>query len=109
MYAVQPIFKLEWEWSHAFLRITTLHILEPILIARSVSGMINVAILSIHTILSLVNNFYAGKRFKFGMDIRTFNCTGILLYVATPLYPDHVLLELTDGMVLNVQHVVIIM
>ena len=47
----------------------------------------------------LVDNFYAGKRLTFSMDIRTHNCTGILLYVATALYPDHLLLELADGRV----------
>lgn len=34
------------------------------------------------------------------MDFRTYNCSGILLYVATPLYPDHVLLELANGRVM---------
>lgn len=57
----------------------------------------NSILLSINIVL--VDNFYAGKRFTFSMDIRTHNCTGILLYVATPLYPDHFLLELIDGRV----------
>ena len=71
-----------------------------ILIARYVSQF-NITqksmLLSINIVL--VDNFYAGKRFTFSMDIRTYNCTGILLYVATPLYPDHFLLELIDGRV----------
>ena len=38
------------------------------------------------------------------MDFRTLNCSGILLYVATPLYPEHVLLELLDGRVRDYVH-----
>lgn len=59
----------------------------------------------IHVSLDLVNNFYAGKRFTFSLDFRTYNCNGILLYVATPLYPDHVLLELANGRVMISNHV----
>jgi len=37
------------------------------------------------------------------MDIRTTQCTGLLAYVATPLYPDHVLLEIVNGTVSQVE------
>ena len=60
-------------------------------------------VISEFLLLSAVDSFYAGIRFTFSMDIRTTQCTGLLAYVATPLYPDHVLLEIINGTVSQVE------
>ena len=104
---VHQTFRQEWDWNRVFLLITMLHTLAPILTVGSVSLSWCESILIcqfIIIVIVVVNNFYGGKRFTFSMDFRTLNCSGILLYVATPLYPEHVLLELLDGRVRDYVH-----
>ena len=47
----------------------------------------------------LVDNFNVGIRFSFSVDFRTENCSGVLLYIASSIFPDHVLVELRGGRV----------
>ena len=47
-------------------------------------------------VLYSVDNYYAGMRFAFSLEVRTRQCTGLLAYVASPLHPDHVLLEIVN-------------
>ena len=53
-------------------------------------------------LLSAVDRYRPGIRFAFSMEVRTTQCDGLLAYVATPLYPDHVLLEIVNGTVSHV-------
>ena len=46
-----------------------------------------------------VDRFSVGVKFGVSFEFRTSRCSGVLLYVASPFYPDHLLLELVDGTV----------
>lgn len=47
----------------------------------------------------LVDGFDVGVRLNITLDFRTNNCSGLLLYVASSIYSDHLLVELRNGQV----------
>ena len=51
------------------------------------------------SIYVLVNGFNVGVRLNITVDIRTSNCSGLLFYVTSSIYSDHLLVELRDGFV----------
>lgn len=48
-----------------------------------------------------VDNFNAGTRFSFSLRFRTAFCSGVLIYVHSLLFPDHVVVEMFNGTVSN--------
>ena len=49
----------------------------------------------------VVDNFDVGVNFAFSVNFVTTNCNGLLLYVASSIYSDHLLVELRNGRVCN--------
>ena len=45
----------------------------------------------------IVNGFNVGVRLNISVDFRTNSCSGLLFYVASSIYSDHLLVELRDG------------
>ncbi len=54
---------------------------------------------TLYYILSLADRFDVGVRLNITMDFRTDNCSGLLFYVASSIYSDHLLVELRNGQV----------
>ena len=54
---------------------------------------------SFYVLLLLVDGFNVGVQLNITVDFRTNNCTGLLLYVASSIYSDHLLVELRNGLV----------
>ena len=50
-------------------------------------------------IISTGKEFYVGVELNISVDFRTNTCSGLLLYVASSIYPDHLLVELRNGCV----------
>ena len=46
-----------------------------------------------------VDEVDGGVEFSASLEFRTNSCTGLLLYTASSLHPDHLALELVDGVV----------
>ena len=46
-----------------------------------------------------VNAFDVGVRLNISLEFRTNNCSGLLLFVASSIYTDHLLVKLRDGRV----------
>ena len=60
-------------------------------------------IINISPLSSPVDNVYVGVQFTFSVEFRTTVCSGLLAYVASPLYSDHIVLELYNGTVRKTQ------
>lgn len=56
-------------------------------------------LLSTYVFLPPVDNYFAGTSFGFSLEFRTLQCSGLLLYVASSIYSDHVALEIINGSV----------
>lgn len=52
----------------------------------------------------VVDEVAGGVEFSASLDFRTANCTGLLLYTASSTLPDHLGLELVDGVVSQTPH-----
>lgn len=46
-----------------------------------------------------MDGFDVGVQLNISVDFRTTNCTGLLLYVASSIYSDHLLVEIRNGLV----------
>lgn len=56
-----------------------------------------------HSIMSLfhttVDELSGGVDISMSIEFRTTQCTGLLLYIASSTHPDHLVLEIVDGLV----------
>jgi hypothetical protein len=59
----------------------------------------NVATFSGSGYLQLLDEVSGGVHLSVTFDLRTTSCTGLLLYTASSVHPDHLVLELVDGVV----------